>query len=89
MPKATFGGSFLHEGLFVMAAAYLFHLVQNHAFIDGNKRIGLYAALAFLDKNGIEVVAEEDEAANMVLLVAQGQLGKEAIADFLRRNAAK
>lgn len=81
-----FGGSFLHEGLFIMAAAYLFHLVQNHAFIDGNKRIGLYAALSFLDKNGIEVIADEDEAADMVLRVAQGQVGKEDISDFLRQN---
>jgi death-on-curing protein len=87
MPKSTFGGSFLHEDLFMMAAAYLFHLVQNHAFIDGNKRIGLFAAVAFLDKNGIEIIADEDEAADLVLSVAQGQLGKEAIADFLRSNS--
>ncbi len=71
----------------MMAAAYLFHLVENHAFIDGNKRAGLYAALAFLDKNGIEVIADEDETADMVLEVAQGRLGKAEIAEFLRQNA--
>lgn len=52
-PSATFGGSLLHEDLFAMAAAYLFHIVMNHPFIDGNKRTGLAAALVFLDINGL------------------------------------
>ena len=43
-PEATFGGKYLHGDVFEMAAAYLFHLVQNHPFIDSNKRIGLEAA---------------------------------------------
>lgn len=38
MPQASFGGEFLHRDLFEMAAAYLYHIVQNHPFIDGNKR---------------------------------------------------
>lgn len=87
MPKASFGGQFLHEDLFAMAAAYLFHLVQNHAFIDGNKRIGATAALVFLDANGIEMVADKDEYGDLVLEVAQGRLGKTEIAEFLRRNS--
>ena len=51
-PRATFGGDFLHEDLFAMAAAYLFHMVKNHPFLDGNKRTGLLAATTFLDING-------------------------------------
>lgn len=39
-PQATFGGEFLHGSIPAMAAAYLFHLCQNHALIDGNKRVG-------------------------------------------------
>ncbi len=39
-PQASFGGDFVHESLFAMAAAYLFHIVSNHAFVDGNKRTG-------------------------------------------------
>ncbi|MFN8705601.1 MAG: type II toxin-antitoxin system death-on-curing family toxin [Planctomyces sp.] len=50
-PRVTFGGQFLHNNIFHMAAAYLFHLVQNHPFVDGNKRIGLEAALVFLELN--------------------------------------
>ena len=40
-PRATFGGDFVHDSLFAMAAAYLFHIVSNHPFVDGNKRTGL------------------------------------------------
>ena len=45
-PRAMFGGEFLHKDLFEMAAAYLFHVVQNHAFLDGNKRTGAACASA-------------------------------------------
>jgi death-on-curing protein len=87
MPRAMFGGQFLHDDLFDKASAYLFHLVQNHAFIDGNKRVGLAAALSFLDINGVEIIADEDALTEMVLSVAEGHLNKEAIAEFLRHNA--
>ncbi len=40
-PQASFGGQYAHDGLFATAAAYLFHIVSNHPFIDGNKRAGL------------------------------------------------
>ena len=47
-PAATFEGDFLHGDPFEMAAAYLFHIVRNHPFMDGNKRTGAVAALVFL-----------------------------------------
>ncbi len=56
-PQATFGGEFLHKDLFEMAAAYLFHIVQNHPLVDGNKRTGLVTALTFLDFNGVQIDA--------------------------------
>jgi death-on-curing protein len=43
-PEASFAGNFLHADLYEMAAAYLFHIVSDHPFIDGNKRVGLEAA---------------------------------------------
>ncbi len=46
-PRATFGGEFLHKDLFEMAGAYLYHIVQNHPFFDGNKRAGAVAASYF------------------------------------------
>ncbi len=87
MPQATFGGAFLHADLFEMAAAYLFHLVQNHPFVDGNKRAGAAAALVFLDLNGIELEIPEDALVAHVLEVAQGRLDKSAVALFLRQHA--
>ena len=49
--RASFGGEYLHTDILEMAAAYLYHIVQSHPFVDGNKRTGLIAALAFLDLN--------------------------------------
>jgi death on curing protein len=87
MPKATFAGEFLHEGMYAMASAYLFHIVQNHPFIDGNKRAGLASALTFLGFNGSKLVVDEDAVADLVLAVATGEADKTVIAEFLERNA--
>lgn len=55
MPRATFGGEFLHDGVFSMAAAYAFHIAENQPFVDGNKRAALMTALVFLELNGVTV----------------------------------
>jgi death-on-curing protein len=86
-PQATFGGKFLHGDLFDMAAAYLFHIVQNHPFVDGNKRTGAVAALAFLALNGTEVDAPKGGLYDLTLSVATGQTGKREIAEFFRKYA--
>jgi len=88
MPQSGAGGAYFHGDLFEMAAGYLFHIVQNHPFVDGNKRTGLATALVFLELNGIEVDADQDELADFVLDVAQGKHDKAAIAAYLRRHAA-
>jgi len=75
-PQATFGGEFLHPSIPAMAAAYLFHLCQNHAFIDGNKRAGANAAITFLLMNNWEPTFTEEELVDLVLSVASGILGK-------------
>lgn len=86
-PRATFGGAFLHKDLFEMAAAYLFHIVQNHPFLDGNKRTGVVAALVFLDFNGVEIDAPEGSIYDLTVSVATGQAGKQQIAEFFRTMA--
>ena len=86
-PRATFGGRFLHDTLFEMAAAYLFHLCQNHPFLDGNKRTALAAALAFLWLNDFGLAAGPDDLAALVLGVAEGRATKADVAVFLRNNA--
>lgn len=84
-PEATFGGMWLHPDMAAMAAAYLFHLVQNHPFVDGNKRVGTVTALYFLALNRIPVRAiAHDRLTDLVLNVASGQVNKDQIAAFFR-----
>jgi death on curing protein len=88
MPAAGFGGQFLHADLCEMAAAYLFHIVQNHPFIDGNKRVGAVAAYVFLAMNNLRLTADQSTYADMVLSVACGETPKSAVAEFFRANVA-
>jgi death-on-curing protein len=89
MPAATFGGEFLHTSLEEMAAAYLFHLVKNHPFVDGNKRTGLMAMLVFLGLNGLRLEVLDDDLTKLVLGVAVGRITKAEIAVFVRRHATR
>ena len=86
MPAAAFGGQYLHADVYEMAAAYLYHVVQNHPFIDGNKRVGAVAADVFLALNNMQLVAKEDDYAGLVLSVAGGDTSKSAVAEFFRAN---
>jgi len=86
-PQAAFGGAYAHEFPFEMAAAYMFHIVRNHPFLDGNKRTGLIAALTFLDLNGIEIDAPAGSLCELTIAVATGQADKAYIAEFLRSHA--
>lgn len=76
MPAAGCGGDYLHADICEMAAAYLFHIIRNHPFVDGNKRTGLVASLVFLIMNGFELHASEDSFEAMVRLVAEGKMDK-------------
>jgi death on curing protein len=88
MPAAMFGDQFLHTDLCEMAAAYLFHIVQNHPFLDGNKRVGAVAADVFLALNDISLKAGQEEFGELVLAVSRGEMSKSAVAEFLRANSA-
>jgi death-on-curing protein len=85
-PQATFGGSHLHGTLPEMAAAYLFHVVKNHPFVDGNKRAGLAAAIAFLGLNDLWLDAEPDALAELVIGVAEGRIDKADVTVFVREH---
>jgi death-on-curing protein len=87
MPRQGFGGEFVHEFPFGMAAAYLFHLCANHPFLDGNKRIALSACIVFLRLNGWNLAAPEDGSVDFVLRVAQGQIQKDEAAAWLLQNS--
>lgn len=69
-----------------MAAAYLFHLVRDHPFTDGNKRIGLMAMLVFLGLNSLRLEANPHEVTELVLGVAAGKTSKAEVAVFVQRH---
>jgi death-on-curing protein len=88
MPQATFGGELLHPTLPEMAAAYLFHLASNHAFVDGNKRIALMATIVFLGMNGLKLEAGKVRLFDLVMGVANGSISKAAVAVFLAKHTS-
>ena len=84
MPQAQFDGEFLHPTIFHMAAAYGFHLCQNHPFIDGNKRTAGMVMFTFLRLNGLEPIASEMDYYQTMMAVANGELSKEQLAASLQ-----
>lgn len=86
MPRAGIADRYLHEDLFEMAAAYMYYLVRDHPFVDGNKRTGAVAALVFLEMNDIGILVDEEGLDATVRSVAEGKMTKADIAMFLRRG---
>ena len=84
VPRASFAGQTLHADIYEMAAAYAFHICQNHPFLDGKKRVALAAALVFLDLNGIEMDDSAGKLYELMMSVARGESGKMEIAEAFR-----
>jgi death-on-curing protein len=82
-PPSQFNGQYLHKSLHDKAAAYLFHICQNHPFIDGNKRVALVSMLVFLDLNGESIDYNEETLEDLTLSVAEGKIKKQKIAKIL------
>ena len=85
-PAATFDAHDLHPTLSDKAAALGFSLIQNHPFVDGNKRVGHAALDAMLMLNGGELHASVDEAERTILAVAGSQLDRPGFADWVSRH---
>jgi death-on-curing protein len=85
MPESGFQGAYLHETVPAMAAAYAFHICQNHPFIDGNKRVALASSLVFLDINGYELSCEDEILYNIIMDVAKGETKKEELIKFYEK----
>lgn len=86
MPKACFNGKDVHRTIYDKTAAYLFHLIQNHPFLDGNKRTAAMIALVFFSSNFKgKFNLLDDEYQNLILKVAQGAVSKKEIAQFYRQ----
>lgn len=86
MPAQQFGGQYLHNGIPAMAAAYTFHICQNHPFIDGNKRAGTAAMIAFLSDNGWMFCPTVDEAEPVIVQLAAGSLDKAAFTEWITKH---
>jgi death on curing protein len=86
MPQAGFGGRYFHEFPHEMGAAYLIHLVRNHAFIDGNKRVALACAILFFKINRAPYSITEEEAVELTLAAASGRMDKGAVTAFFRQH---
>lgn len=85
-PQLTFGNELLHSTIYEQAAAYLFHLAKNHPFIDGNKRTAFAVMLTFLGLNGYQLNTSEEEAFQLVLQMATGELPKDQLALYLAKH---
>lgn len=85
-PHASFGGQDLYPDLVAKAAALCYSLVMNHAFVDGNKRVGHAAMETFLLLNGHEIQCGTDEQERVILQLAAGDLSRNAFTEWVRRH---
>lgn len=85
-PRMTFGAHDLYPAAVEKAAALGFSLVQNHPFLDGNKRVGHAAMETFLVLNGYELSAPVDEQEKIILRLAAGQLSRDEFANWVRTH---
>jgi death on curing protein len=87
MPRQQFGGEYLHADVPAMAAAYLYHLAQNHPFHDGNKRVAVMVAYVFLDVNGWDLRVSPSALENVTRQVASGEMKKNDLIEWMRQRA--
>ena len=88
-PRMTFGGQDLYPSISDKAAALAFSLINNHPFIDGNKRTGHAAMETFLVLNGYEFNAAVDEQERVILQVAAGATGREDFTNWVRSRVVE
>lgn len=87
--QTSFGGEHVNADLFEMAAAYGFHICQNHPFFDGNKRTALIAMYTFLHVNGFELKADKKSLYALVMELANGKVQKKELASYLKEHSQK
>ncbi|MDZ7772230.1 MAG: type II toxin-antitoxin system death-on-curing family toxin [Balneolaceae bacterium] len=88
-PQASFGGEYVDEDLFEMAAAYGFHICQNHPFYDGNKRTALIAMYTFLFVNAYRLAAEKKSLFAIMIDLVNGKVEKKELAEYLEKHSSK
>ena len=87
MPKSSFSNKYLHKDIFEMAAAYAYHIIKNHPFIDGKKRTGIFIAILFLENNDIEINFKKGELYKLGTNIATSEISKEEIAKIFNKKS--
>ena len=88
-PKITVGSKYANKTIFDKAAAYGFHICMNHPFVDGNKRVAFVLMDIFLQKNGWDLTAGEEEAYSIMMSLASGKLSKSELSSWLKEHTSK
>ena len=88
-PQAMFDGADLYPDLWSKAAALMESLIQNHPFVDGNKRTGLAAAAILLERNGHRLAADNNEVFDFTMNVARGEVRRQEITRWLEENSER
>lgn len=86
-PQMTFDGKYLYCDLFEMATCYLFGIIKNHPFLDGNKRTGILCAIAFLRYNGINIRPSQDVFYQLAMKIASSNIDKSTVTTILKTIA--
>lgn len=88
-PQTSFDGEYVHQNIFQMAAAYGFHICQNHPFFDGNKQTALISMYMFLYVNGYKLVADKKSLFALIMDLANGEVTKEELTKYLKEHSNK
>ena len=86
LPQTTFLGKYLYKDIFEMACAYAFHLIKNHPFVDGNKRVGVLGAIIFFEINGYKVNFTNEELVDFGLAIACSKINKTEIVRIFKNK---
>lgn len=88
-PYQTFGGEDLYKTVEQKGARLGFSLIANHPFVDGNKRIGMYIMLVFLEANGVQINPTDDEVIRAALAVASSKMSYEELLRWVLANRVR
>lgn len=88
-PQVTFEEKYLHYNIYSMTAAYLFSIIKNHPFVDGNKRTAIAVAILFLERNDILINATVDELFDLAIATAVSKNTETSIALFFEQKSVK
>lgn len=79
----------MEQDMYILGGAYCYHLIANHAFVDGNKRIGVLAMLTFFKINNFNVHIQHDKLYDFAMSIAMSQINEDKVAQILKKIIKK